>query len=445
MIAIFGKKSWACKLILSVTLAVGCSAALAATDPIKGVVRNQTRGRSAAGAEVILLRLEKTSLDQESLNQSMREETRTKTDSQGSFTLDIRYPDKLHLVRVVHEGVNYDQRASAGDSVSIDVFDAVPMVKGITGSIEIIRIGTAGDHLHVSDMVELRNSSSPPQTQAGERTFEVYLPSDATIDSVLASGPGKIAALISAAPVPGEAGHYAVNFPLQPGATKFAFNYNLPPYVGHAWFRPKSMYPLQQLAVMIPPTMKFTSRSSAFQVLGVGNDRYQVEAANLVKAGDGPGFEISGVGALPALRGQAQSPPKPPAAVQPIAPLSAPPSFRARSQGANSLDALTVSGNFAPSSRMLWWVLAASAVCLGASGLFFWRGQRRSENAMTKTGQETEQHADPAAFFVAALKEELLQLEIDRSQGNISGEEYGAARQALEGTVKRALTRAGAA
>lgn len=44
MIAIFGKKSWAGKVILSVALLVGCSAALAATDPIKGVVRNQTRG-----------------------------------------------------------------------------------------------------------------------------------------------------------------------------------------------------------------------------------------------------------------------------------------------------------------------------------------------------------------------------------------------------------------
>jgi len=44
VIAIFGKKSWAGKVILSVALLVGCSAALAATDPIKGLVRNQTRG-----------------------------------------------------------------------------------------------------------------------------------------------------------------------------------------------------------------------------------------------------------------------------------------------------------------------------------------------------------------------------------------------------------------
>jgi hypothetical protein len=440
VIGISDNKSWEWKVILGIAILMGYSAALQASDAIKGVVRNQTRGRSAAGAEVILLRLDKTGLDQNSLNHSMQEETRTKTDSQGSFTLDVHEPDKPHLVRVVHEGVNYDYRATAGDSVSIDVFDALSKVPGVTGSIEIIRIGTAGDHLHVSDMVELSNASNPPLTQVGERAFEVYLPAHAKIDSVLAAGPGKIAALISAAPVADDPGHYTVNFPLQPGATKFAFNYDLP-YEGHATFRPKGMYPLKQLAVMIPPTLKFTSQSPAFQVLGAGNNRYHVEAANVLKAGDGPGFEIWGVGALPALRAQAQPPPKPPVPRQPMPPLSAPTSFRARTQGANSSDVVTASENFAASSQMLRWVLGASAVMLGICGLLFWRRQRRSANAMAKAGQKSGPRVDTAAFFVAALKEDLLQLEIDRSLGNISSEEYGATRQALEGTVKRAMAR----
>jgi hypothetical protein len=440
VIGIFGKKSWGWKVILGIAILVVYSAALQASDSIKGVVRNQTRGRPAAGAEVILLRRDKTSLDQNSLNQIMQEETRTETDSQGSFTLDVHDPDKPHLVRAVHEGVNYDYRAATGDSVSIDVFDALPKVQGVTGSIEIIRIGTADDHLHVSDMVELRNASNPPLTQVGERAFEVYLPAHATIDSVLAAGPGQIAALISAAPVADDPGHYTVNFPLQPGATKFAINYDLP-YEGHATFRPKSMYPLQQLAVMIPPTMKFTSQSPAFHVLGAGNDRYHVEAANVLKAGDGPGFEIWGVGALSALRAQAQSPPKPPVPGQPTPPLSAPTSVRARTQGANSSDVVTTSGNFAASSGMLRWVLGASAVMLVVCGLLFWRRQRRSTNAMAKAGEKTGPRADTAAFFVAALKEELLRLEIDRSLCNLSSEEYGATRQALEETVKRARAR----
>ena len=415
-----------------------CSAVARATDAITGVVRNQTSGRLVSGDEVILLRL-----DQSSLNQGMQEEAGTRTDSQGAFTIKVRHPDASHLIRVRHQGVNYDQRASAGVTLSIDVFDAVSKVPGVSGSIEIIRIGTAGNHLHVSDMLEIRNDSSPPLTQAGERTVEAYLPAHAKIDSVLAASPGKIAVLISAAPADGEPGHYAVNFPLQPGATEFAFNYDLP-YDGHATFRPKSMYPLQQLAVMMPPTMKFTSRSPAFQVLGTGNDHYHVEAANIVKAGEGPGFEISGVGALPALRAQAQSPAKPPIETQTIPALSAPASSRARAQGANGRDTVAASGIFARSSRLQWWALGATAFILGTRGFLFWRRRHGSDNAMTKAVRKTEQRGETAASLVEALKEELLQLEIDRSLGTITGEQYASVKQALEGTVQRALERAAA-
>jgi len=429
-----GKKSWGRKVILGFCVIAGCSAVALAAGSIKGIVRNQTRGQFAAGDEVILLRLNQTSL-----NQNLQEETRTKTDPQGSFTFDVHYPDERYLVRVVHHGVNYDRPASAGDAVSIDVFDAVSTVQGVTGSIEIIRIGTAGNHLHVSDMVEIRNDSSPPRTQAGERAFEAYLPARATIDSVLAAGPGKITVLISAAPVPGEPGHYTVNFPLQPGATKFAFNYDLP-YYGRATFRPKSMYPLQQLAVMIPPTMKFESRSPAFQVLRAGNNLDHVEAANVVKAGEGPGFEVSGVGALPALRAQVQSPPKPPVVAQPFPASSAPAGSQARVQGTNSLDAAPASsGILARRSQAQWWVLSATAVILVAGGFLFWRRQRLSGTAIRTPVHTTKQRGDLTASLVEALKQELLQLDTERSAGTISGEEYDSARQALEGTVKRAF------
>ncbi|HEY6302357.1 MAG TPA: hypothetical protein VIX14_04765 [Terriglobales bacterium] len=397
MSGICAKKSWRRKVLLGVCFIAGGSAAALAADSITGVVRNLTRGRFAAGAEVILLRLNQiglgqanfgqSSLDQSglgqvSLNQNWQEETRTKTNSQGAFTIKVRYPDKPHLVRVIHRGVNYDQRASVGDAVSIAVFDAASKAQGVTASIEIVRIGTAGDHLHVSDMIEIRNDSSPPLTQAGERTFEVYLPARAKIDSVLAAGQGTIIALISATPVAGEPGHYAVNFPLQPGATKFAFNYDLP-YAGHATFRPRSIYPVQQLAVMIPPTMKFASLSRAFQVLRTGNDRYQVEAANLVSAGEGPGFAISGVGSLPALTAQAQSPPKPQIMAQPIPSHSVAAGSRVRVQGTSALDTVAASGIVARISRVTWWALGAGAVLLGACVFFLWRRQRVSDKAMT--------------------------------------------------------------
>jgi len=134
----------------------------------------------------------------------------------------------------------------------------------------------------------------------------MYLPASAKIDSVLAAGPEKMSIMISAALVPGQPGHYTVNFPLRPGATKFAFNYDLP-YDGHVAFHPKFAFPVQQLAVMISPTMKFSSSSPAFKILATGNSRYQVHTASRVKAGVGPEFEVSGTGALPPLGDQAKS------------------------------------------------------------------------------------------------------------------------------------------
>jgi hypothetical protein len=269
-------------------LACFSTRALGASN-ITGTVRNQSRGQPAAGDDVILARLDDGT-----------PEARAKTDARGAFVFTVQYPDKAYLVRVLHQEVNYDQQASAGDALSIAVFDAAPQVAGVTGSIEILRTGTNGKLLHVSDMIEIKNESSPPLTRVGERTFEAYLPANAQIDSVLAAGPGKMALVISASIVPGEPGHYAVNFPLRPGSTKFAFNYDLP-YEGHVAFSTRHAYPLEQLAIMIPPTMKFSSRSAAFHVLATGNKRYQVEAANQVAAGQGPGFEVFGEGELPSL------------------------------------------------------------------------------------------------------------------------------------------------
>jgi len=287
-------------------------------------------------------------------------------------------------------------------------------------------------------MIEIRNDSNPPLTQSGERTLEVCLPANAKIDSVLAAGPGKIATLISAAAVPGEPGRYALNFPLQPGATKFAFNYDLP-YDGHATFRPKSMYALQQLAVMVPQTMKFESRSHAFQSLRAAKAGYQVEAANVVSAGEGPVFEISGVGMLP---DPVQSPPRFVAA-QPDAAIPATASSQARTH-ASGLDVVSVSGIPARSALAGWRVWGVSAIALGICGLLVWRRERRSDNTITTRIRRPEQDRGKTLPLVGALKEELLQLEIDRSLGTIAEEEYASAKKALEGTAKRALTRAGA-
>lgn len=282
-------------VLLSVLPACFAAAVLAGND-ITGLALNLSRGEPAAGDEVVLLRLD----------QGMQQEARSESDAQGRFAFHVQYPDKLYLVRVIHQGVNYDQQVRTGDRVSIDVFDAARKVQRITGSIEILRTGTNGSLLHVSDMYEIENGSRPPLTLASEHTLEVYLPVDAKIDSVLAAGPGNIVVMISATPLPGEPGHYTVNFPLRPGATKFAFNYDLA-YQGHTTFQTRRAYPVHQLAVMIPPTMAFSSRPTAFQILPTGSASYQVHVTNHLKAGEGPWFEVSGTGVFPPIGEQPKS------------------------------------------------------------------------------------------------------------------------------------------
>jgi len=358
----------------ALALTLCCSTAALSANSISGSVRNQSRGEPAAGDDVILVRLDGR----------LQEEARAKTDAHGVFTLDAQHPDKPYMVRVFHQGVSYDQQSSVGQVLSIQVFDAAPEVRGITGTIEILRTGTNGNFLHVSDMIEIKNASRPPLTQAGERTFEVYLAAAAKIDSVLASGPGKIAAIIFAAPVPGEPGHYTVDFPLRPGATKFAFNYDLP-YRGHAAFQTRHKYPLEQLAVMIPTDMKFSSRSPAFEILATGNTRYHVHAVNQVEAGAGPKFEVSGIEALPPVGDQASSHPFSLSPASPN-PTSSPP-VRANLPLLVSIDSPLKQTQ--PPSQLLV-LVGMTSVLLAACAILIWRGRKaRSFSAAQTAAPQT--------------------------------------------------------
>jgi hypothetical protein len=407
---------------LRIVLFVSITSAALASNTITGSVRNQSRGQPAVGDAVMLIRLD----------QGMQEEEHTRTNAQGTFSLDMLHPDKPYLVRVIHQNVNYDQQAPVGGAITVPVFDAAAHVREISGTIEILRAGTMGKSLHVSDLFEIVNASSPPITQAGEHTFEVYLPANAKLDSVLAAGPEKIGVKISASAAPGLPGHYAVNFPLLPGATKFAFNYDLA-YDGRALFHTRHAYPLQQLAIMIPRTMKFSSPSSKFQILRTGASNYQVLAAAQLIAGPGPSFAISGTGDFPPLQDQSRAKVSAQSSVLSNPPTSgldhvvSPPSAHSSS----------ISGgpSFWP---MPLWVLAGCAF-LASSTLVAWRVSKVRVHATRGCGIRFAIRSQRSTTLLEDLKQELFQLETDRIRGSISAAEYASAKQALEQTVERAV------
>jgi hypothetical protein len=83
-----------CHLFRSLLIVVSLLPSTLFAATITGVVTNKTTNKPAAGDDVVLIRLAQT----------MEESTRTRTDAQGRFTLDL--PDAgMHLVRVTHDKV----------------------------------------------------------------------------------------------------------------------------------------------------------------------------------------------------------------------------------------------------------------------------------------------------------------------------------------------------
>ncbi|HZU30128.1 MAG TPA: carboxypeptidase regulatory-like domain-containing protein, partial [Candidatus Angelobacter sp.] len=84
-----------------------------ATDIVSGKVRNQTTQRPSSGDDVVLLRME----------EGMQEESRTHTDANGAFSLQVEQPNAQYVVRVLHQNVNYDHTLTGTSPFQVDVFD----------------------------------------------------------------------------------------------------------------------------------------------------------------------------------------------------------------------------------------------------------------------------------------------------------------------------------
>jgi hypothetical protein len=263
-----------------------------AADAIAGKVRNQTTNSAAAADEVILLRL----------GDGMQEQARTKTDSQGAFEFHA-VPDAHYIVRVMHQGVNYDQAANE-TPLEIAVFDAVAKIPGLSGRMGIAQVEADGGALKVTEMYAVDNASSPPVTQSGARNFQFSLPQDADLDSFIVKKAGGIWVKVSPSPLSGRKGSYALDFPLRPGETLFKFTYHLP-YDGRASLHLKLAYPILNFAVVHPPSMAFKAHAGAFNSPGLVQGM-RLEQAVKKPVNDVPVFEISGMGTAAAPEGRSR-------------------------------------------------------------------------------------------------------------------------------------------
>jgi len=260
---------------------------LYAEDPIKGKVLNQTTGHPAAGDQVFLL------------GEGMKEEARTVTNSEGSFTLSAASNQVQHVIRVLHQGVAYDQPIHNPAQLTIRVFDAVVKIPGLKGKMGIAQVGLDGKTVTVREMYSVTNASTPPVTQVSSHNFEITLPGQAVLDSVELRGPSDPSfAKFPAAPVQGHNGQYTVDFPIRPGDTLFKFGYHMP-YQDAVTLHVRVPYPIEKFAVAHPQSLSFrSSRPSGFINAGVVNGLAIEQATAKLVTGELPAFQISGIGAI---------------------------------------------------------------------------------------------------------------------------------------------------
>lgn len=429
--------------ILRVLAAVLALGALSTATNLKGTVKNGTTGKPTTGDDVVLL----------DMSQGMQEAARTKTDAQGRFSFNYTEGAVPHMVRVLHQGVNYFPQGGmvrpGTSAVEITVYDAAAKVEGIALTVDMMRAQSEGNTLQVTELWAVKNTSTPPRTQMSDQAFEVMLPAEAQVDSGMASGPG--GQPVNSAPVPqGEKGKYAFIFPVRPGETRFQVNYHLP-YTGKIKLAPRPLYAADHVVIMLPKSMQFVA-AAGYETMAGGDPNANIQVITNVSPGQDLSFNLSGTGTV--------------AESQQTAPAEgggAPGGGMAQRRGGPGGGLGAPEETPDPLHRYRGFILGGLGIAL-ALGVFYvvtrpkaaTAGRAASMQPAVAAAKRAESKSTPARAtgapaktpqngdrLLEVLKEELFQLEMERHQGKISGEDYEKAKSALDTTLARAAKRAG--
>ena len=391
--------------MLSLLLSAGAFAA-----QITGTVTNGTTNKPSSGDEVVLL----------SLANGMNEVAKTRTDSQGHYTLNVPDEGAPHLVRVARQSVHYFKQAPPGATTAdVTVYDAATQLAGVAADARVMHLQANAGSLDVSEMYMLQNQSQPPRSQIGTQTFAITLPDGAELDHASVTGLSGMPTTV--APVPsGVKNRYAFDFAIRPGNTRFDVVYRMP-YSGSYEFSLTPETSLNELGVLLPKSMKFTGISPTF-AQDSDEAGLAVYFAKNVLPNQAVRFSVAGEGLI-----GAQS-----AGGQPAADGSA---------------ASTQGGSRSGSTRDLQ--IQGAILFLILVGVFvMWRviaarksrpdsGIRTAEDPRSQPPVRSSKAAQGDMLDV--LKDELFQLETDRLNGKITQEEYEKTKAGFDTLFRRQM------
>jgi hypothetical protein len=276
--------------------------------------------------------------------------------------------------------------------------------------------------LAIMRLFAVDNTSQPPRTQMSDTGFEFNAPENADIDEGQAQTAG--GQWVNTTPVPQKIkGRYAFVFPLRPGQTQFRVTYHLS-YSGKYTVNPQELYPLQHFVVIMPRTLGFTPSQS-----GLYQDKQPpdlpdaiAEVASNPKPGQNLAFDVSGEGALQDQNQNASN----------DAPGTAAPADNRPGGGLGK-----PGEDPDPLDQYRWWLLGGLGAVLAVGAVYI---SSRSKTAVPVPAAESAITGGSTALL-DALKEELFQLEMEHTRGQISDPEYAKAKSALDQTLARAIKR----
>jgi hypothetical protein len=436
------------KFAKSIFLATILSLALAsAAQTLTGTVTNGTTGKPAAGDEVILI----------NLANGMDVAGSTKVDSNGKFSFKVTVPGP-HLIRAVHQGVNYHQMAPPGvNTADVNVYDVAAKVTDLSVTADVIRFQADSGTMQGIRLFVVNNTSSPAKTQMNDHNFEFYLPHGAKVEQLQARAPNGQPIAAEAVPQ-AEKNRYAIAFPLRPGETQFQVEFTLP-YSGEVKIDPKPLYPAAHLVIVLPKTMQFKAANApsyqSMQDPSQGDSN--VEVAQQTKPGQPLSFTLQGNGVITETPGETAS--------------GAAQQQDQQQQGRDNRSSDNRPGGGlgvpidAPDAlqQYRWYIIGGFAVLLAIGGWVVTKRQPATSMAATSAAKPGAAASDRSAAVVRpippasainapvakssmlleALKEELFQLEVEKKQGKITPADYEKAKAALDQTLDRALKRQG--
>jgi len=430
------------------------SGSFAFAGTINGTVTNKTNGKPSSGDKVTLL----------SLAAGLEELTSAKTDSSGHFALKTPDDNVPYLIKVEHQKGDYFKNMPPGRTeAEINVYDVATKVDGVSTEADVLRVEAENGQLKVTENYFVKNMSSPPRTESSEHTYEVVLPPDAVLEGAATVGPSNMPLAATPDPVSPK-GHYAFSFPIRPNegenGTRFQLTYHLN-YSGSYKFSAKEMQGADNVAVMLPKSMKFESRGdAAFQPVpdDVSAQTYLVRG---IQAGQTVEFNISGTGALP--RDTQSGPPG--GGSQAGGPQGGAMGAQAGDTGAQNGPNGKPGGGLGdpidtpdPLSKYKYWILTGLALVLTAAAAYLLRKQpvaavaaplpppsaARATSRASATVSRVVQ--DPPfipktqnQLLLESLKDELFAIESEKIAGHLNAAEYAEVKGALEKVLRRAL------